>query len=70
MQTPQGFEASAIRAAHAHGAEATDDATLVEAAGGTVALVDGEPRNLKITGPQDRAVAEALREFDEGDSTT
>lgn len=70
VQTPQGFEASAIRAAHAHGAEATDDATLVEAAGGTVALVDGEPRNLKITGPQDRAVAEALREFDEGDSTT
>ena len=70
VQTPQGFEASAIRDAHTADAEATDDATLVEAAGGTVALVDGEPRNLKITGPQDRAVAEALREFDEGDSTT
>jgi 2-C-methyl-D-erythritol 4-phosphate cytidylyltransferase len=69
VQTPQGFDASAIRAAHAAATEATDDATLVEAAGGTVVLVDGEPTNLKITGPQDRVVAEALSRFDEGDST-
>ncbi len=69
VQTPQGFEAWAIRAAHAAATEATDDATLVEAAGGTVVLVDGEPTNLKITGPQDRVVAEALSRFDEGDST-
>lgn len=69
VQTPQGFDAATIRSAHAGAAEATDDATLVEASGGTVVLVDGEPRNIKITGPQDRAVADALRSFDEGDST-
>lgn len=69
VQTPQGFEASALRAAHGADDEATDDATLVEAAGGTVVLVDGEPSNLKITGPHDRVVAEALSALREGDST-
>ena len=34
VQTPQGFRATALRAAHARGAEATDDAALVEAVGG------------------------------------
>ena len=33
VQTPQGFRAAALRDAHATGAEATDDASLVEAAG-------------------------------------
>ena len=60
VQTPQGFRAAALRAAHAAGAEATDDATLVEAAGGRVVLVDGEPGNIKITHPADLQIAEAL----------
>ena len=60
VQTPQGFVAAALRAAHASGAEATDDAGLVEADGGTVVLVDGDRRNLKITTPVDLVVAEAL----------
>ncbi len=60
VQTPQGFLASALRAAHASGMDATDDATLVEAAGGTVVLVPGDPRNLKLTTPADQLVAEAL----------
>ncbi len=60
VQTPQGFRAAALRAAHAAGADATDDATLVEAAGGRVVLVDGEPGNIKITSPGDLQVAEAL----------
>ena len=60
VQTPQGFRAAALRAAHAAGAEATDDATLVEAAGGRVVLVDGEPGNIKITTPADLRMAEAL----------
>lgn len=60
VQTPQGFRAAALRAAHAAGAEATDDATLVEAAGGRVVLVDGEPANIKITHPADLRMAEAL----------
>ncbi|HUB69465.1 MAG TPA: 2-C-methyl-D-erythritol 4-phosphate cytidylyltransferase [Acidimicrobiales bacterium] len=59
-QTPQAFRASSLRSAHAGEAEATDDASLVEAAGGQVVEVPGEPGNLKITAPSDLAVAEAL----------
>ena len=60
VQTPQAFRAAALRAAHASGDDATDDAALVEAAGGTVVVVAGEPRNLKITTPDDLLVAAAL----------
>jgi 2-C-methyl-D-erythritol 4-phosphate cytidylyltransferase len=60
VQTPQAFRAASLRAAHAAGGEATDDASLVEAAGGKVVVVDGSPLNLKITNPNDLAVAEAL----------
>lgn len=60
VQTPQAFRADLLRRAHAAGGEATDDATLVEAAGGKVQLVEGEPDNLKITTPGDLHVAEAL----------
>lgn len=60
VQTPQAFRADLLRRAHSSGGEATDDATLVEAAGGKVRLVDGEPDNLKITTPGDLHVAEAL----------
>ena len=60
VQTPQAFRAAVLRAAHAGGADATDDATLVEAAGGTVTMVPGDGRNLKITEPHDLAVAEVL----------
>lgn len=60
VQTPQAFRASALRAAHATDAESTDDASLVEAEGGKVVVVDGSPTNLKITRPADLAIAEAL----------
>jgi 2-C-methyl-D-erythritol 4-phosphate cytidylyltransferase len=53
VQTPQAFRAAALRAAHASGGEATDDAALVEAGGGLVVVVDGEPINRKITHPDD-----------------
>lgn len=49
VQTPQAFAAAALRRAHAGSAEATDDAALVEAAGGRVAVVPGEAGNVKIT---------------------
>ena len=65
VQTPQAFRAAVLRAAHAGGADATDDATLVEAAGGSVVTVAGDRRNLKITEPHDLAVAEVL--LSEGD---
>jgi 2-C-methyl-D-erythritol 4-phosphate cytidylyltransferase len=60
VQTPQAFRADVLRAAHDGAADATDDAALVEAAGGAVVVVPGEASNLKITGPQDLAVLEAL----------
>ena len=60
IQTPQAFAADVLRRAHAGGGEATDDAALVEAAGGRVVVVDGDPANLKITGPDDLVRAEAL----------
>lgn len=53
VQTPQGFTASALRAAHAGGADSTDDAALVEQAGGRVVVVPGEAWNRKITDPDD-----------------
>ena len=49
VQTPQAFRASVLRAAHAAGGEGTDDASLVEALGGRVRIVDGEASNRKIT---------------------
>ena len=60
VQTPQAFRADLLRRAHAAGGEATDDATIVEATGGKVQLVEGEPDNLKITTPGDLHVAETL----------
>ncbi|MGH9088686.1 MAG: 2-C-methyl-D-erythritol 4-phosphate cytidylyltransferase [Acidimicrobiales bacterium] len=49
VQTPQAFRAGALRRAHRTAADATDDAGLVEAAGGVVRVVPGDPRNLKLT---------------------
>jgi 2-C-methyl-D-erythritol 4-phosphate cytidylyltransferase len=60
VQTPQAFAAAGLRAAHDGEPEATDDASLVEAAGGKVVVVDGSPANVKITRPADLVVAEAL----------
>jgi 2-C-methyl-D-erythritol 4-phosphate cytidylyltransferase/2-C-methyl-D-erythritol 2,4-cyclodiphosphate synthase len=53
IQTPQGFKTSALRDAHASASEATDDAALVEAAGGKVKVIRGEERAIKITTPAD-----------------
>ena len=60
VQTPQAFKAEMLEAAHAESPEATDDATLVEAIGGKVVLVEGSPDNIKITRPRDLTVAEVL----------
>ncbi|HVM99634.1 MAG TPA: bifunctional 2-C-methyl-D-erythritol 4-phosphate cytidylyltransferase/2-C-methyl-D-erythritol 2,4-cyclodiphosphate synthase [Caulobacteraceae bacterium] len=62
-QTPQGFRLGAIRAAYAAwppGEEPTDEAIVVERAGGEVALVPGDPALAKLTYPEDFAMAEQL----------
>ena len=53
VQTPQAFRADALRTAHAAGADATDDAALVEANGGTVVVVAGHAAAAKVTTPDD-----------------
>lgn len=60
VQTPQAFAAPVLHRVHAGQPEATDDASLVAAAGGRVRLVQGQRWNLKITEPADLLVAEAL----------
>lgn len=59
VQTPQGFDAGVLRAAHASGRDASDDASLVEADGATVAVVLGETTNIKLTHPADQVALEA-----------
>jgi 2-C-methyl-D-erythritol 4-phosphate cytidylyltransferase len=67
VQTPQAFRAAVLRRAHEQApSTATDDAMLVEALGGTVQVVPGEPGNLKITGPGDLQAAERLLAAREG----
>jgi 2-C-methyl-D-erythritol 4-phosphate cytidylyltransferase len=63
-QTPQGFRYGTIRRVHEQAAAddflGTDDASLVERAGGAVAVVMGDYRNIKITTPEDMLLAEAF----------
>jgi 2-C-methyl-D-erythritol 4-phosphate cytidylyltransferase len=63
VQTPQAFRADTLRRAHASGGDATDDAALVEAAGGSVVVVAGDPRNLKVTTVADLTLAASLLEL-------
>ena len=52
-QTPQAFVADVLRAALEAGGDASDCAALVEARGGRVKVVEGDPRLLKVTTPED-----------------
>ena len=62
VQTPQAFRVDLLRDAVARGggADATDEATLVERAGHPVRLVQGDVRNFKVTSRDDLALAEQL----------
>ena len=60
VQTPQAYRLSSLRSAHtADGIDATDDSSMVERNGGTVVHVMGDVKNLKITVPDDLAIARA-----------
>ncbi len=62
--TPQCFRYEVLHRAYEQappqGFEATDCSALVEALGQTVAIVEGDPRNIKITRPQDIAFGEII----------
>jgi 2-C-methyl-D-erythritol 4-phosphate cytidylyltransferase len=64
VQTPQAFDAEALRGAHdraeAEAWEVTDDAMLLELAGHAVAVVPGEAMNFKVTTEADLLRAESL----------
>ena len=64
IQTPQVFKADILRRAlerdAAALAAATDDAWLVDDAGGVIAVVESYPENLKVTRESDLRIAEAL----------
>lgn len=63
-QTPQVFRAESLRRAYAHafrsGLTGTDDASLVEAIGGSVRMYEGPRENIKVTVPADIAFVEAV----------
>lgn len=64
IQTPQVFRRAALAGALAGSdeqlAQATDDAWLIERAGGTVRIVGSDPGNLKVTTPEDLRIAELI----------
>jgi 2-C-methyl-D-erythritol 4-phosphate cytidylyltransferase len=62
IQTPQTFQYSQLKKAYEQGYnnKFTDDASVVEATGVKIHLVDGSYENIKITFPEDIAIAEAI----------
>ncbi len=70
-QTPQVFRTAAfrnvMREAELGAWEATDDAALMERAGGRVGVVEGPRDNLKVTVPEDAAVVEAVLRWRTGE---
>ena len=60
VQTPQGFSVDVLKRAHEASEDATDDAALVEALGVKVKTIPGEARAMKITNPEDIAMAVTL----------
>jgi 2-C-methyl-D-erythritol 4-phosphate cytidylyltransferase/2-C-methyl-D-erythritol 2,4-cyclodiphosphate synthase len=61
IQTPQIFKAALLTAAHASvRADVTDDASMVEQNGGSVTVFEGDYDNIKVTGPGDFTLAEAI----------
>lgn len=64
IQTPQAFRRTLLEHAHQvasrDGFRGTDDAVLVERTGNPVRLVHGDPTNIKVTVPEDLALAEAI----------
>jgi 2-C-methyl-D-erythritol 4-phosphate cytidylyltransferase len=64
IQTPQTFRISLIKSAYSqdYSPEFTDDASVLEKAGETIHIVDGNRENIKITWPEDIRIASAFLE--------
>lgn len=78
VQTPQVFRADLLKRAYAplasgdasRFAHVTDDASVVEAAGERIVVVDGESTNVKVTLPADLTIARAVMGFKEPEGKT
>jgi len=66
VQTPQGFLYSILKSAldrvRENNYSGTDEASLVERTGKRIFIVEGDPKNIKITFPEDIKIAEAFLE--------
>ncbi len=62
IQTPQTFEVALLKKAYAvtESLEFTDDASVVEASGHAITLIEGNYENIKITTPEDLVIATCL----------
>lgn len=62
VQTPQTFDTELLKSAYKtpYSSRFTDDASVVEAYGHEVSLIEGDYKNIKITTPEDLVIAEAL----------
>jgi len=70
IQTPQTFNLELIRKAYAikEDPALTDDASVAERSGHRISLFEGSYTNIKITTPEDLAVAEALMNLTAGEN--
>ena len=67
VQTPQVFSIKIITEAYSRASgDVTDDASLVEQSGGKIKLYMGAYDNIKITTPDDLAIAEVFRQRQRG----
>jgi 2-C-methyl-D-erythritol 4-phosphate cytidylyltransferase len=60
VQTPHAFRAGILRDAHASGAEAVEDSSLVASLGAKVVVVPGDPMNVHVTTPAELELARRL----------
>lgn len=65
VQTPQVFQSNLIKKAYEqeYDPDFTDDASVLEKAGGVIAIVEGNPENIKITTKKDLEIAEVLMKY-------
>lgn len=68
IQTPQTFQSAQLKSAYRqpYNNNFTDDASVVEAAGAVITLITGDYQNIKITFPEDIAIAELLLKMQGG----
>jgi 2-C-methyl-D-erythritol 4-phosphate cytidylyltransferase len=60
VQMPHAFRTTVLRAAHANPVTASDDASLLQALGHRIVMVDGEAANIHVTTPSELALVDTI----------